>query len=180
MRLVADSITIGACMPGHCLGYFESCVLISRKTEREDPLYTSSEKIRFPQLHIKCGIAKSCPGTHRALQAPMSIHMCPIPFGLIPFRLTKGEPIPFGLTFVHLSLITLAIINMNSGIKKFLPGSFSYVALNRLHLGVHYIHSMIVWCSLLFEIIPFSGDSSRTGPFCLSPVASLLHCPSSN
>ena len=30
-----------------------------------------SDKIRFPQLHIKCGIAKSCPGTHTALQALM-------------------------------------------------------------------------------------------------------------
>ena len=25
----------------------------------------------LPQLHIKCGITKSCPGTHTALQAPM-------------------------------------------------------------------------------------------------------------
>ena len=25
----------------------------------------------LPQLHIKCGIAKFCPGTHSALQAPM-------------------------------------------------------------------------------------------------------------
>ena len=69
---------------------------------------------------------------------------------------------------------------MNSGIKKFLHGSFSYVALNRLHLSVHYIHSMTVWWSLLFEIIPFSSDFSRTGPFCVSSVASLLHCLSSN
>ena len=30
-----------------------------------------SDKIHFPQLCIKCGIAKSCPGTHTALQAPM-------------------------------------------------------------------------------------------------------------
>ena len=30
-----------------------------------------SDKIRFLQLCIKCGIAKSCPGTHTALQAPM-------------------------------------------------------------------------------------------------------------
>ena len=53
----------------------------------------------------------------------------------------------------------------------FFPGSFPHVTLNRLHLGVYYIHSMIVWCSLLFEVIPLSGDSSRTGPFCASPVA---------
>ena len=30
-----------------------------------------SDKIHFPQLRIKCGVAKSCPGTHTALQAPM-------------------------------------------------------------------------------------------------------------
>ena len=30
-----------------------------------------SDKIRFPQLRIKCGAAKSCPGTHTGLQAPM-------------------------------------------------------------------------------------------------------------
>ena len=24
----------------------------------------SDDKIRFPQLRIKCGVAKSCPGTH--------------------------------------------------------------------------------------------------------------------
>ena len=30
-----------------------------------------SDKIRFPQLCIKCGIAKSCPGTHTVLQVPM-------------------------------------------------------------------------------------------------------------
>ena len=60
----------------------------------------------------------------------------------------------------------------------FFPGSFPHVALNRLHLGVYYIHSMIVWCSLLFEVIPLSGDSSRTGPFCASPVAyPIFHSP---
>ena len=32
-----------------------------------------SVAIRFPQLRIKCGIAKSCLGTHTALQAPMDI-----------------------------------------------------------------------------------------------------------
>ena len=55
----------------------------------------------------------------------------------------------------------------------FFPGPFSHVALNHLHLGVYYIHSMIVWCSLVFEVIPFSDDSSKTGPFCVSPVAYL-------
>ena len=47
-----------------------------------DPLYSisvhrrtyssqCSDKIRFPQLYIKCGVAKSYPGTHTALQVPM-------------------------------------------------------------------------------------------------------------
>ena len=31
----------------------------------------SDDTIRFPQLCIKCGVAKSCPGTHTALQPPM-------------------------------------------------------------------------------------------------------------
>ena len=30
-----------------------------------------SDKIHFPQLCIKCGVAKSCPGTHTGQQAPM-------------------------------------------------------------------------------------------------------------
>ena len=36
-----------------------------------------SDKICFPQLGIKCGVAKSCPGTHTALQASMmsNIHV---------------------------------------------------------------------------------------------------------
>ena len=29
-----------------------------------------SDKIHFPQLCVECGVAKSCPGTHIALQAP--------------------------------------------------------------------------------------------------------------
>ena len=60
----------------------------------------------------------------------------------------------------------------------FFPDSFSHVALNLPLPGwLYYIYSMIVWYSLLFEIIPFSGDStSRTGPFCTSPVAySIVH-----
>ena len=28
-------------------------------------------KMRFSELHIKCGLAKSCLGTHTGLQAPM-------------------------------------------------------------------------------------------------------------
>ena len=37
---------------------------------------------------------------------------------------------------------------------------------------------MVVWCSLVFEVIPLSGDSSRTGPYCASPVAyPILHSP---
>ena len=36
-----------------------------------------SDKICFPQLRIKCGVAKSCPGTHTALHAlahPTALH----------------------------------------------------------------------------------------------------------
>ena len=33
-----------------------------------------SDKIRFPQLRIKCSVAKSCPGTHTVLQAPMILN----------------------------------------------------------------------------------------------------------
>ena len=69
----------------HCSGYFKSCILISRApdmntsyiacaclcTHRRTYSVQCSDKICFPQLRIKCGIAKSCPGTHTALQAPM-------------------------------------------------------------------------------------------------------------
>ena len=33
-----------------------------------------SDKIWFPQLCIKCGVAKSCPDTHTGLQAPVFKH----------------------------------------------------------------------------------------------------------
>ena len=73
--------TIGACKPG----LFQTCVLTSREPDAKTPhmdayAYTDvriaysvhpSNKIRFPKLRIKCGVAKSCPGTHTALQAPM-------------------------------------------------------------------------------------------------------------
>ena len=72
--------------PGHCPGYFKSSVLISwgwdAKTyghHHKEYMCTdihiaySSKKIHFPQLRIKCGKAKSCLGTHTALQEPMSI-----------------------------------------------------------------------------------------------------------
>ena len=69
---------------GHCPDYFESCVLISLEQDTKIPyiaclhMHTRtysvqcSDKIRFSQLRIKCGVAKSCPGTHTALQAPMA------------------------------------------------------------------------------------------------------------
>ena len=72
----------------HCPGYFESCVLISREPDAKTPYIAyaclcmhrhtysvqCSDKICFPQLCIKCGAAKSCPGTHTALQVPMHRH----------------------------------------------------------------------------------------------------------
>ena len=84
---------IGACrpeqcpgIPGHCLGYFESCILISQGPDAKTHghqhiasicvhrcMYSTqcSDKIRFLQLRIKCGAAKSCLGTHSALQLVM-------------------------------------------------------------------------------------------------------------
>ena len=58
----------------------------------------------------------------------------------------------------------LGLLRQINQMVWFLPGLFSYVGLNCLHLGVgggvYYIPNMMVRCSLLFEIIPFSGDSS--------------------
>ena len=78
---------IGACrsISGHCPGYFESCVLTLREPDAKTPYLAyvclcthrrtysvqCRDKIHFPQLCIKCGVAKFCPGTHTALQAPM-------------------------------------------------------------------------------------------------------------
>ena len=79
---------IGACRPKHTRALPELFQIIGTnitRTGREDtwsPAYSicmhrrtysvqCSDKIRFPQLRIKCGVAKSCPGTHTALQAPM-------------------------------------------------------------------------------------------------------------
>ena len=86
------SANIGACMPGHIWalsGLFRIMRTHNTRTRREEtwsPAYSicvhrrtysvqCSDKIRFPQLHMKCGIAKSCPGTHKALQVPMSANM---------------------------------------------------------------------------------------------------------
>ena len=87
--------SIGTCRPGHCPGYFESFALISRgpdvkkcapmppyflysicvlmrlRTHRRTYSVQCSDYIRFPQQRINCGVAKSCPGTPTALQAPM-------------------------------------------------------------------------------------------------------------
>ena len=65
--------------PGIPGDYFESCVLIPRKLDantvhaKHGRRYSvqCSDKIRFSQLRIKYGVAKSCPCTHTALQAPM-------------------------------------------------------------------------------------------------------------
>ena len=80
-----SQVPAGPGIPGHCPGYFESCLLISRGPDARRPYIAyaclcmhrrtssvqCSDKVRFPQLRIKCGIAKSYPGTHTALQAPM-------------------------------------------------------------------------------------------------------------
>ena len=79
---------IGACRPRHTWalpGLFRIMGTHITRTGRKDmwsPAYSlcmhrcthslqCSDKMRFPQLRIKCGIAKSCPGTHTALQAPI-------------------------------------------------------------------------------------------------------------
>ena len=76
--------TIGACRPGHTQALpelFESCVLISQELDTKTPyiayaclrmhrrMYSIQfiDKIRFPQLRIKCSVAKSCLGTHTCL-----------------------------------------------------------------------------------------------------------------
>ena len=81
----SDDTYIGACslgIPGHCPGYFDSSVLISRGPDAKahghqyiayacTDIQKSAQwtdEIPFPQLRIKCGVAKSCPGTHTALQ----------------------------------------------------------------------------------------------------------------
>ena len=50
-----------------------------------------SVQYTLPQLHIKCGVVKSCPGTHTALQVPMVL---PISFPLCHFRKVTEELFP--------------------------------------------------------------------------------------
>ena len=108
---------------------------------------------------------------------------------LIPFRLTKFEKVPFGLTFVH---VTRAIININSAcvmirvaaqvnqmvLVWFLSWLFFSCHSESPSPGCLLHPQMIVWCTLPFKIIPFSGDSSRTGHFCTlqwhTPLSILL------
>ena len=82
---------IGACRPGRTQAlpglFWIMCTHITRTRCKDtwSPAYSicvyrcmysiqCSDKIRFPQLHIKCGVAKSCPGTDTALQVPMVNH----------------------------------------------------------------------------------------------------------
>ena len=81
--------SIGACRPGHTRalpGLFRSIRTLIMRTRCEDTRHTlrPAYKCAFartdisiaysvvtkslPQLRIKCGITKSCPGTHTALQ----------------------------------------------------------------------------------------------------------------
>ena len=80
--------SIDACRPRHTRalpGLFRIMRTHIMRTGHEDtwsPAYSvwvhrhmysiqCSDKICFPQLCIKCDVAKSCPGTHTALQVPM-------------------------------------------------------------------------------------------------------------
>ena len=84
--------SIGSCRPGHTRalpGLFRSMRTLIMRTGREDtrhalrPAYErafartdvsiaySVVTKSLPQLCIKCGVAKSCPGTHTALQVPI-------------------------------------------------------------------------------------------------------------
>ena len=79
---------VGLGMPRHCPGYFEALCTHITRTEHEDArralrpaqaclcTYRRTYSVQcsdntLPQLRIKCGVAKFCPGTHSALQAPM-------------------------------------------------------------------------------------------------------------
>ena len=83
-------LIIGACRPGHTRALprlFRIMRIHITRTGREDTwsvrayartdvriAYSEcSDKIRFLQLRIKCCVAKSCPGTRTALQAPMQL-----------------------------------------------------------------------------------------------------------
>ena len=84
-------LNIDVCRPGHTWalpGLFWIMRTHIMRTGRKDtwsPAYSiwvhrrtysiqCSDKIHFPQLRIKCSVAKSCPGTHTALQAPMILN----------------------------------------------------------------------------------------------------------
>ena len=79
-----------------------------------------SDKICFPQLCIKCGLAKSCPGIHTALQVPMvkiSRILMPVVFSqyivsFITYRLLVPVEIAETTTenFPALKLCTLHIL----------------------------------------------------------------------
>ena len=55
-----------ACPQTPCIAY--ACLHMHRRTYSVQ----CSDEICFPQLRIKCGIARSCLGTHTALQAPIT------------------------------------------------------------------------------------------------------------
>ena len=79
---------MGTCKPGHSRALprlfwiIHTHITRTRRKDTWSPAYSicvhrlthsiqCSDKIRFPQLCIKCSVAKSCPGTHTALQVPM-------------------------------------------------------------------------------------------------------------
>ena len=61
------------------------------------------DKIHFPQLCIKCGVAKSCPGIQTALQAPMLMNdvtsQCNFPLSLVrtPLQHSKRKGCPMSI-----------------------------------------------------------------------------------
>ena len=72
-------LTIGACMPGHTRALPGLFQIMHTHITRTSPYLVyvcyaqCRDKIRFPQLCIKCGVAQSCPGTHTGLQVPMHL-----------------------------------------------------------------------------------------------------------
>ena len=76
-RLQAQAYSgIARVILNHAYSYHEDRMqrhMVSISVHRSTYSVQCSDKICFLQLRIKCGVATSCPCTHTALQAPMSM-----------------------------------------------------------------------------------------------------------
>ena len=145
---------IGACRPRHAWALPGLFRIMRTHIQCRD-------KIHFLQLCIKCSVAKSCPGTHTALQVPMLMNdvtsQCNFPLSLVrtPLQHSKRKGCPMNI------------------VQHFCtsPVEFGISAVQSDWLMWELSH--VYWASLL-QALSFTHHSSLQTYFVLSTSSNLL------